>query len=173
MKLENGKLVMERKDCHWCDQGKRPGKAKCGTCDGTGKGKRGKVRGCRTCYGNKTVPDFNNTVACDLCGGSWQGSQEETLYDYLPESVWQGLAFKVYRNAVPMTFNEQYVGVGCVFSSTDYGDAWKGTDEAVIAEVKEHTSHQACKVAREDGTLCNHVGIFVMPGGYAVRAVWE
>lgn len=60
-----------------------------------------------------------------------------------------------------------------VFTCTDYGRAWRATDAEVVADVLDNSgSHQACKVAQDNGTLCDHVAIIVKPGGYAVKAVF-
>mgnify|MGYP006271596401 CR=1 FL=1 len=174
MKLVNGKLVMGKKDCRCCNQGQTAASITCNNCNGTGKGKRGKVKGCKNCFGNGQKFSWDHPVTCSTCNGNYQGFDTENLYDSVPEELWNGLQFKVYRHNRPLTGNESLLGFGCVFSCTDYGDAWKEhDDDKVIANVKKHTYHQAVKLARDDYTVCSHVGIFVAPGGYSVRAVFD
>lgn len=174
MQVVNGKLVMGRKNCN-CTEGKRAGRVTCPTCKGTGKGKRGKPRGCQGgCFGDGQKWSWENPITCTNCNGNYVGFEEEDRYDYVPDSIWKGLEFKVYRHARALTGNESLLGIGCVFSCTDYGDAWKANDDAaLIAHVRESSGHQATKVTKEDGTVCSHVGIFVCPGGYSVRAVFD
>jgi hypothetical protein len=172
MKLENGKLVLERRACLNCNEGTIPGQRWCPTCKGTGKGKRGGAGGCRTCRGMKTTADFDNPTPCPVCKGNYQNAQPETTSDYLPDDIWRGLTFKVYRTNQPLTWNESHLGLGFVFSCEDYGRAWNDTDENIITSVKEHGGHQASKIAKDDGSICDHVAIVVKRGGYAVKAVF-
>ena len=167
---EGNKLVMGRKNCWHCHEGTVGTNVTCTGCQGTGRSKSGKQK-CRTCRGTKTV--YNNDIRkpCDTCKGNPVNFNEETVYDHMPDAVWQSLTFKVYRHNRPITGNEALLGLGCVYSSQDYGAAWDANnDEALIASVKASGGHQACKVAKKDGTLCDHVGIFVSRGGYSVRA---
>lgn len=174
MQLVNGKLVMGKKNCK-CSNGQQAGRITCPTCKGTGRGARGGARKCQGgCYGDGQKWSWEHPVTCTNCNGNYINFEDEDRCDYMPDEIWQGLEFKVYRHNRPLTGNESLLGIGCVFSCTDYGDAWKANDDAaLIADVKSHTSHQATKVTKEDGTICSHVGIFVSPGGYSVRAVFE
>lgn len=153
-------------------EGKKGFYGPCDGCGGSGKvsSKTGNRKfNCKQCLrGNRLYPE--KLVTCDSCNGV--GRVGESLYDTAPEEIWQGLTFKVYRDAT-ITYAESLIGHGCVFSCGDYGQASKATDEAVIADVKGHKHHQACKFARDDGTIANHVGIFVNSSGYKVQAVFD
>lgn len=173
MQIENGRLVMGRRSCSRCTQGKVPGEKRCQICEGSGRGKRGKLRGCQACFGSGSMPDFDSKVTCPQCLGSYASHEAEDIYDYIPDTIWESLKFCVYRIQKGMSFNEQHIGAGCVFSCTDYGIAWGQGDEEVIDKVRKHHSHQACKIAKEDGSLCSFVVITVMPNGYSVRAAWS
>jgi hypothetical protein len=174
MHVEGNKLVMGRKDCNWCAKGKVPGRKPCIECKATGKGKRGKKGGCKECRGSTTVWDYDNEVTCTQCKGNYQGFTSEDHTSYMPKEMFPTFTFKVYRHNRPITGNESHLGAGCVYSCHDYGDAYKANnDDALIAKVKESGSHQACKVCKEDGTLADHIGIFVSTGGYSVRAVFD
>lgn len=171
MQVVNGKLVLGRKDCGHCDKGTVATKAPCQTCKGTGNGKRGGKRSCRPCYGAGYVWDHDRRATCDHCGGNYRDAEPESVTDYLPPDVFPSLSFEVYRNAT-MTTAESLLGMGCVFSCGDYGEATRQSDADLIADVKSHGSVQACKIAKDDGTLCAHVGIFVTQNGYKVQAVF-
>jgi len=70
--------------------------------------------------------------------------------------------------------NESLLGFGCVYSITDYGEHKKFTDNELIDKVRDSESFiQACKIAKDDGTLCDHVGIFCNNNGYSVRPVYN
>ncbi len=169
MRIENGQLVLGRKDCY-CQDGTRPSKIACPACKGTGKGKRGGKGGCRPCYGMGHKWDHDNPVVCPACQGAYAGHEEETRYDSLPDSEWQALPFRVIRQNRGMTLNEQHLGAGTVYSCVDYGRSWATADDAIIAEARAHRSVQACKVTLDSGEVCREVVIQVTPGGYAVRA---
>ena len=153
-------------------EGKKGFYGPCDGCSGTGKvpSKTGNRQfNCKLCLrGNRLYP--KRLVTCDTCSGT--GKQHESLYDTAPNEIWKGFTFKVYRDAT-ITYAESLIGHGCVFSCGDYGQAAKASDEAVIAEVKEHKHHQACKFTRADGVLANHIGIFVNQHGYKVQAVFN
>ncbi len=174
MHIENGKMVWGRKNCEHCDEGKQPTRIRCPECKGTGNGKRGGRGGCHKCRGLRDIWSNDHPMTCTTCNGNYINFTVENQCDYMPSEVWQSLNFKVYRHKRLLTGNEAILGLGCVFSCTDYGAAWENPDdEKLIKEVKASTSHQATKVTKDDGTVCDHVGIFVCPGGYSVRPVFE
>ena len=91
----------------------------------------------------------------------------------------QDFPIRVLRVHRGNTFNENYLGLGTLFSVTDYGSAAKKTDEEVIQEVREYIAHnkgtQAINVVRskDDLTLCDDLGVTVTRDGYSVRAGWK
>lgn len=178
MRREGNRLVCETRNCICnhpaapCPAGRVAGRQACSECKGTGNGKRGGKGGCRKCHGFGTQPDFVNHVECGSCEGT--GIVPETIYDGLPTEIWAGLDFRVFRTDRQQTWNEQWLGIGYCWTSTDYGRAWAGTDEALLEYVRnERCRVQACKVAREDGTLCDFVAIAIMPHGYTVHGVFS
>ena len=174
MHVTNGKLVFARKNCEHCDHGQQPSRITCQTCKGTGRGKRGGRGGCQKCHGLRHIWSNDHPQTCTTCNGNYVNFAEEDQFDTLPDAIWQGFTFKVYRHNRPISGNEAILGLGCVFSCGDYGAAWNANDDAaLIADVKRHTHHQATKVSKEDGTIANHIGIFVNRGGYSVRPVLE
>lgn len=175
MRIENGKVVLERRPCCSCSGTQLvAGRRVCSKCHGMRRGPRGGRDKCTACmsYGadRGLVPDFDNKVKCSACT---DGTQPETLCDTLPHEAWLALPFKVYRHNRGSTFNEAYLGFGCVFSSVDYGVAAGQDDYSVIASVKGHQWIQATTLAKDDGTMCDHVGIFVGRNGYSVRPCFE
>lgn len=172
MKLVNGQLVMGKKDCQ-CGDGTQPRRIVCRECNGTGNGKRGGRGGCRKCNGLKIEWDSKNPMTCTRCNGNFKDAEDETTTDYMPNEIWDAMKFEVYRTNLPLTLNEALLGLGCIYSCEDYGAAFKNPDDAaLIADVKNHKSHQACKFLK-DGKFADHVGIIVKTGGYSVRAIFK
>lgn len=165
-------IVMEKKVCSRCQQGQVSTEQFCPDCKGTGNGKRGGRGRCQRCYGKGRVWSWDHPATCHECNGQYENHENENETDYLPKEIWQSLEFRVIRSQRGMTTGESLLGFGCVFSCTDYGQAWKRSDDEVIADVRSHNSTQASKVLK-DGHLPEYIGIFVMPGGYSVRPVFS
>lgn len=172
MQIIEGKLVLGKQNCN-CRDGTRCGERRCPICEGTGKGKRGKVSGCKNCYGSGKTIDTKNRIVCSVCNGSYVNFRNETMYDDIPMVIWNELKFIVYRKKREMSGNEMFLGIGCVYSCNDYGQAWAKPDEWVIESVKSHRAGPAQDIVNEDGTFCDHVGIFITPEGYSVRCVFD
>jgi RecJ-like exonuclease len=184
MKLDTETRIVtfESKPCYGCSEngistGKRFANEwqPCSECHGTGRGKRGGRNGCQKCNGmGKIIVQTSRLEICPNCNGT--GKQPENNCDDIPAGWWQSFTFKVYRQERNQTYNEYLLGVGCVYSCTDYGTATGMTDEAIIAKVKsEEDGHflQLCKVANKENRLADHIGIFVNRQGFSVRAVYE
>lgn len=168
------KVILEKKDCRHCQQGKVTTKQLCLECKGTGNGKRGGKGKCRKCHGQGYNWTWNNPAVCPQCNGNYVAFEDETLYDYLPKVEWNRMTFKVYRNANrEMSWMEQHIGAG-VFSCVDYGHSFSSTDEKVIADVMNHNGVQGIKVAKEEtNELCDHIAIASTPYGYSVIPIYE
>lgn len=165
MKIIDGKLFLEEVSCPKEEKRQL-------LCPRWGQKQRGTPCphcGAKNQHDHKTVGEY--TVKCTQCGGT--GKKKEEITDPFPTGLFGQLTFKVFRAERELTWNEQHLGAGCVFSCVDYGEAWKGSDKELIVKVKAHTWIQACKVAKDDGKLCSYVGIFVAPHGYSVRAIFE
>lgn len=178
IRVEN-KIVFGRKNCS-CSYnpdhaGKACGRIKCEKCKGTGRTKGGTGKGqCRSCYGGVVTSwEPEHLRVCPSCKGQWENAEVENDCDSMPQSIWEGLEFRVIRHNREMSGNEQLLAIGCVFSCNDYGRSKGKTDAEMIAEVKQHSHVQACKVCDKDGNLCQYVGIFMTNGGYSVRAVFD
>jgi hypothetical protein len=114
--------------------------------------------------------DTGRMIPCPTCDG--KGIVPENICD-TADAIYLALPFKVYRQDRTASWNENHLGAGCVYSSCDYGAAWNANDDAgLIEKVKAQGFVQATKFARDDGTVANHIGIFVTRGGYSVRAVF-
>jgi hypothetical protein len=177
MKIENGKIVFENKECYSCNGHGHPLASKtCPDCLGSGNGKRGKRGGCRSCFGRKTVTDFSRrdtSQVCEICKGSKVVMEDR--HDWCTTEIWQSLNFKVNRDPTGrFGFNESYLGLGYVSCITDYGTAFKANDDAALIESvrKEKQSSQVCNFTEEDGTLCDYILIIVTRSGYKLKAVY-
>ena len=79
------------------------------------------------------------------------------MTDSLPTGALANIPAVVVRIDRESSWNEQYIGLGTIFSVTDYGDAWSTPDDVMLAKWSEKDERpQACKVARE---LCPVCGI--------------
>lgn len=176
-------LELEAKDCNYCGRNAQPGtmagRKTCDTCNGTGRGPRGKIRGCRDCF-DGSVPDFVNVVPCSLCGGNYKNFSMETFCDTAPLAAIRELPISIVRADRGNSFNENYLGVGTLWSCTDYGSRWGGDDSELLSEVWEQLGEdrvQAMKIVLpyERGAkvakLATKLVITVTRDGYAVRAV--
>ena len=171
MKLADGKVIPETKDCVYCNgAGKREEWI---SCPNHGRAMRGKA--CQFCKSttkhNHQPINTGKIISCKTCNGT--GRVEENLCDYA-DAIYQTMEFRVYRQNREGSWNELHFGAGCVYSCCDYGAAWNHpeNDKALIDKVRDSTGHQACKFCREDGSLAGHIGIFITRDGYSVRAVY-
>lgn len=73
-----------------------------------------------------------------------------------------------------LTWGESFLGLGSLWTTTDYGRGWESTDEAVIAGVRERLltdRTQWCKVIdRDSRVIADTLVIGLSLNGYAVRA---
>lgn len=167
MRIENGKLVYEEKNCLRC-YGKRVVEDWV-YCPNHGKAMRGKP--CTYC-GSTTKHDHrmveNGHCTCPSCKGT--GLVMEDRYSSIPDDIWKSLSFTVVVGNRGLNFNESYLGMGLVYSSADYGQHWNLTDEQLIEKVREHDYVQACKIATEDDRVCP-MYIIRYNNGYTVKGV--
>mgnify|MGYP000154895312 FL=1 len=174
MKIINGKLVLETKNCINCMGTGHPLAMKtCPECKGSGNGKRGKVRGCRECFGKGKVviSERDESKACGHCEGN--KIVPETIYDAVPKEIWESIEIRVNRNPQKrMGFNEQYLGVGYIVSCTDYGAAWQQNDDAaLIADVRKNNTYvQATNLVNEKTLeVVHYIEVTVGRGGYTAK----
>ena len=101
------------------------------------------------------------------------GRLKEDRYSSVPKSIVDSLEIRVYRSDRPTTWNEQYLGLGCVFSTNDYGAYKSISDAELIDQVRASGSYiQATKLVDNEDKFCHHLGIFTSQQGYSVKAVW-
>ncbi len=168
----DGTLEFEPRACLACHgQTTVPGRQACPSCGGSGNGPRGGKGKCKACYGFGQEPDFAHPVPCVPCEGA--GRVMETEGDTLPREIWETLPLRVYRVEREQTWNEAYLGMGCIYSVTDYGSAWSADDDNRLLAMVRETAHlpQVCQVYAE-GRPCQHVAIVVTRDGYAVKVGW-
>ncbi len=107
---------------------------------------------------------------CQQCNGSKLIA--ETRFDTMPMALFASIPMKVYPSDRGISFNEAYLGIGCVWSCQDYGEHKKLSHEELIAKLREPGhSVQACKVVNIDLEFCDHIGIFTNEQGYSLRPV--
>lgn len=178
-------LVLEQKDCETCvygagERGQYTGRKVCEVCGGTGHGPRGGVGKCRGCSGFGHQPDFDNPVPCPACGGDWQGTALESFCDTAPDAAVLAMPVRIARLDRRNTFNENFIGMGCLWSTTDYGTAAAMTDDDLLEAVRTELTHhrvQAVKILRpyQRGAtvalLHDTLVIAVTRDGYSVRAL--
>lgn len=207
MHFDGISLTLERKDCTACagssrraevPRGYQPvfGFRKCGKCNGTGRRGSGKCRECNGDYQRSRrqydanaapagfVTDYD-TVArleqCPKCHGAWEAAEWENFTDYAPQLASASLPLRIVRQDRGASWNESYLGIGCLWSVVDYGAAWAMSDEDLESKVAADLYNrrvQACKIvapySREDkeAALCDYVAVVVTRGGYSLRAVF-
>jgi len=130
-------LTLERKDCRTCthgagEQGQYTGTKVCPTCKGTGNGPRGGKGKCRDCYGGKQH-DFDNPIVCPTCHGDFKDAALETFTDYCPTEAVDAMPMIFVVLDRDNTWNEEYLGLGTVYSVTDYGDRWRRASKEIQA----------------------------------------
>jgi hypothetical protein len=168
--VEGNKLVFGTEECCMCrEDGTTAGYKPCPVCFGTNRTKGGKGKGeCRKCFNGRVVaPEIR--VTCGTCNGTH--TLQSTSTSFLPDGIYSGLEFKVFRSERPQTWNEAYLGIGTVYGCTDYGRHQNMSDDELIADVRKHGSVQACKISR-DGELCKYIGIYTNRNGYSVVACY-
>lgn len=172
MKLIDGKIVMELRDCTPCSgRGVTAKRVTCPRCRGTRRGPRGGRNGCRCLDG--TVYSDTLTVTCSVCNGSKK--EMETRYDSIPHEIWSALNFRIVRDPKGRWgFNESYLGLGYVMSVTDYGTAWERNNDAELLEkIKADKGYlQALNICDENLTVCKEIVVMVTPNGYKGKAVY-
>lgn len=161
-----------------CGTGKEAGRKPCPKCAGTGTGPRGGPGGCKECYGSGDRPDFENGITCRSCEGT--GIVDSNICDSIAKDRLPELAdmieWRVARGDRPQTWSEAHLGMGCLYSVTDYGDHQKLSDEELLAMVREKFNDdyvQAIKIVdRETFKICDYLVIDCNRNGYSLRAYW-
>ena len=187
MYIEDGKFVYESKTCASCEgfgKGARY-RSNCKTCKGTGRGPRGEKRRCKACYGRGWEYQTDMMLPCPVCKGT--GRVKQSRCDRVPLEIVAKLPIRILIRRGGNTFNESYLGVGCVWSVADYGTAYsllrRGAELKELSErvaefqkrIKEQLtqrSTQAIHISTEDGTLCDFIAVIVNSGGYSLRAMY-
>ena len=183
MKLDHATrtLTLEATDCRQCKYGTPgtgPTPVACPTCKGTGKGPRGKARGCRNCYGSGRAWDHETRQPCSSCGGNYIGADREDFCDSAPVDAVLSLPLSIVRIGRANTWNENYLGIGTLWSCTDYGRTAESDDDAILADIRGKLATdrtQATKIVHpyerdaQTATLVDSLVIVVTRNGYSVR----
>jgi len=184
-------VSLELEPCHWCannnlPKGMMPGRKTCPDCHGTRRGKRGGKDKCQTCFSfgddRGKVADRDHPVTCSACGGT--ATEKETIYSHVTDAflaeMYRIVPIRFVLQNRGITFNEAWLGLGCLYGCGDYGAAWKGmetdraaTESKIVAEIHKNRG-QLLNYAREDKNsgridLCKAVYVLVHRGGYSAR----
>jgi hypothetical protein len=176
--VRNRTLTLGKTRCRRCEKGTVAARKDCRTCRGTGNGPRGGRRGCQTCHGSGDSWDHEDRRVCQNCHGDWRHAEPETWTDAVPKELLELIPLRVERVDRANSWNENFLGMGTVYSCQDYGRAALTDDETMQKVVRHHLLRnrvQACKVTtgnRSDKVrkVARALVITVTSDGYAVRA---
>lgn len=184
MRVEGNRVVLERKDCAWCNEDGTVAARVwniCPKCKGTGKRGNGRCMNCNDKNGYYIagpIPghvmeyDHDKRVPCRSCNGVHFQTEVENYTDRVDVSF---LPVEVLRSRREQSWAESYLGAG-VYTVVDYGRNQTMSDEELIAPVvKELKSVQASKVVKnkDDLQLCDKIVIITAAGGYSAIPYWE
>lgn len=170
-------LTLGQTDCSACKYMGKPGQipvlveADCPKCKGTGKRGNGTCRNYGCVRGKKEVLSDTLWQTCSKCKGSTL--QAETWCDYAPSEAVTAIPVRVTRQNRDISMNESLLGLGCLWSCTDYGSAWDGDDADLQVKITEQLATQRVQatniVDRETGAVVDEIIVIVSRGGYSLR----
>lgn len=170
-------LTLERHDCRRCRKGKVPNEKRCPVCWGTGSGPRGGKGGCHNCNGYGTVFDRDDLIACQHCGGDYEGADAERWTDHVPPLAMELIPIWIEHTDRPNSWNENYLGMGSLYSCQDYGKASMMSDDDIRAMIRADVvarPPQATKVTGDIGSqrrkLATNLRVTVTRDGFNVKA---
>jgi len=155
---------------------------RCDVCSGTGECVRPETTRCYECTDGLVITSA-------LPGAAWPADCPRGVrYAMGSGEVMDAYAAAVNVHVVaqnrPGTWNESFLGIGSIVSTTDYGRMWdalvKAASEdtlpaaldALRDKAREHLSGtQWCKLTRADDTLATDLAVVVHRNGYTVVAV--
>ena len=190
MKLTQGLVVLESKNCTACQYHDPPGKQRkmkwrvCEKCKGTGRRGNGKCRNCN--HSTYSFADVNpgyvkfyddaDLEVCRKCGGDYLNREMENLSDNLPATIWLDVPIVVSPVTLnrQMTASEQLFGAG-IYTIIDYGRHKASSDDELIEHMRKElvsgkTRVQATKTVRskDDLTFCSGLAIMRADQGFSV-----
>ena len=188
MRVEDGQVILERKDCS-CHDGTQPKKKwkVCTRCKGTGRRGSGQCRECNpraySSFSDKRPGyvawwDHDDPEPCSRCGGNFQDYEAEGWTDNLPRTLVAELPITVVGTGNRrMGWAEQYLGAG-IYTVVDYGAHKSLNHEELIAKVRTDltkSSTQACKMvkSKDDMTFADSLVIVLGDQGYSILPEWE
>ena len=177
MKLDKEKRVvtLEKRECFSCNgEGKKKELKRCPRCERNQHGKACQHCGSKSKYSHRFL-DTGQMIECSSCKGT--GQVDEGTCDYIPNEllveIYNITPIIIYRQpGRALSWSEEHMGLGCLYSCVDYGRSHKLPDGALLDDVKSH-SVQLTKIAKDGVSLCDHIGVFVGAEGYSVRACWR
>jgi RecJ-like exonuclease len=175
MRIENGELVLEKRNCRSCVGGEVATRIDCPKCDGTGNGPRGGKRSCKECFGNGRKFTWDKVDTCPKCNGNYVDADMETPYDSLKD--YSDIPKVVIRSPKRvMSWMEEHIGAG-LYSVVDYGRHESMTDDELIERefADKRSTIQGIKIIRskDDLRVCDQIAILTADNGYSVVPVFE
>ena len=173
MRVEDGRIVYEAKPCPGCNgTGRFRPVQRCPRYDRPQNGQPCPHCGATRKYDHHYLPS-DQEETCVQCAG--RGQVLEDRCDYLPREILSALPIVVVRSDRSITWNESYLGLGCLWSTVDYGRHRTMTDEELVAGVRngQHGSTQAIAVVDDQGRLPPFIAICCSDSGYSVRSAWK
>lgn len=172
MRVEDGKLIYDLRPCLIC---KGTGRVRHShLCPRYGMNQNGKPClhcGATTKRSHHCIPDRQDAT-CGECGGSLQVPEDR--YDYLPQDILNAIPIIVVRSDRGITWNESYLGLGCLYSVVDYGEHKRLTDEELVAQVRDKPyGTQTTAVVDDQDRLPPFIAICCHDSGYSVRSAWQ
>lgn len=193
MKLNaDNTLTLETITCWHCmgwrdklPAGHVAGRKTCPTCNGTRRGKRGKVNACKDCFSGMVV-DPTKAVVCEGCNGTTIIPETDTDYasaEFM-QQVFKLAPITVTTQNRGQSFNETYIGLGLFYGCTDYGranDAYKTNPQAFVASLPDMLAkerHQYSSFTKTDKTtgiitLCSAFVAVITNDGMNIRPVFN
>lgn len=184
MRVVKGKLQIGLGPCRCCSGSgtvAKKTKSKCSRCFGRGEilcnGPRSLtafMRQCRKCRGDGEVETIHHEkqVKCRHCRGA--NSQRCDLgsgHSPVQERILSRLRHRVYRVRRQLQPHEERAlkGISTLF---DAGSSNAYSNRKLLA--KNRVWHASVgQISQEDGTLCRHIGIFVLPDKVIVGPVFD
>lgn len=150
--------------------------------------KSGSAKKCYHCDDNAMswkIPSVQNCQNCSGTGFTIVYDSESLripdvidIYDYIHESFRDGwvndVEIIVDRAGGSLTWGEAYLGLGCIWSSSDYGKHWEMADEEVIASVRASMAESSFQLIslcdKQTRMLSRTVIIKLTHNGYSLIA---
>ena len=168
MKLVDGKIVYEMRQCYICDGKGQHKNMK--PCTRNNLPQRGKP--CPHCGTTTKQHQFvdNGMIACGVCNAT--GQLLEDRFSYIPANILLTLPIRLVKVNREPNFNERNLGYGSMISVVDYLDHTTMSDEQnkeYVLDIITRHKFQACDVVDVHDKLCTEIVMVCTEGGYTLK----